>query len=386
MRHTINIYQRPVQGTNFLKRHVAINYRHRISANGWYDTATCDIVPDADQYNVLIDDYIGARVAAFGSNPTQPIWEGIVNRVSYTQNGVMFTNSLDSMTNAVFVQYDATTGVTYTATASTNAASIAKFGRKGAVINVGNHSGTTSLAETQSTLATANAWPQKSIVAAPGQANTPLRLEMIGFYQTLGWSIATNNSGTAIVLDSALRGLVSVTNTQSNVWYNNTASDYGAIIANAVTIAPASFYTVTVLEAIRKIVEVGDGSARWVFGIEPTDVNLRTRRLYYRQSSYTIRYTARVRDGLRIRDLYGRLVDPATVRPDCGIRITDLTTLWNGIGDNPSETYIDSVDYDATSGRVTLVSADDPRIEGLFQIARYGKPRNSRFNQQPRGF
>ena len=77
---------------------------------------------------------------------------------------------------------------------------------------------------------------------------------------------------------------------------------------------------------------------------------------------------------------------PSTVRPDCGIRITDLTTLWNGIGDNPSETYIDSVDYDASSGRVTLVSADDPRVEGLFQIARYGKPRNSRFNQQPRGF
>jgi hypothetical protein len=386
MRHTINIYQRPAQGNNFLKRHIALSYRHRISANGWYDTATCDIVPDSSQYNVLLDDYIGARVAVFGSDPTRPIWEGIVNRVSYTQNGVMFTNSLDSMWNAVYLQYDLSTGVTYTAAASTNTNSITKFGRKGAVINVGNHSGTTSLAETQSTLATASGWPQKSMVAAPGQANSPLRLEMIGFYQTLGWSIATNNSATAIALDSALRGLVVVTNTQSNVWYNNTASDYGAIIANAVTIAPASFYTLTVLEAIRKIVEVGDGANRWVFGIEPTDVNLRTRRLYYRQSNYTIRYTARVRDGLRIRDLYGRLVDPSTVRPDCGIRITDLTTLWNGIGDNPSETYIDSVDYDASSGRVTLVSADDPRVEGLFQIARYGKPRNSRFNQQPRGF
>jgi hypothetical protein len=386
MRPTINLYQRPVQGNNFLSRHVALNYRHRISANGWYDTATCDIVPDADQYNVLIDDYIGARVAVFGSNPLQPIWEGIINRISYVQNGVSFSNSLDSMYNAVYVQYDASTGVTYTAAASTNATSIAKYGRKGAVINVGNHSGTTSLAEVQSTLSTANAYPQKSMVASPGQANSPLRIEMIGFYQTLGWAIATNNSAVAIALDSALRGLVSVTNTQSNVWYNNTASDYGAIIANAVTIAPASFYTLTVLEAIRKIVEAGDGGNRWIFGIEPTDVNLRTRRLYYRQSSYTIRYTARVRDGLRIRDLYGRLVDPATVRPDCGIRITDLTTLWNGIGDNPSETYIDSVDYDANSGRVTLVSADDPRVEGLFQIARYGKPRHGRFNQQPRGF
>lgn len=386
MRHTINLYQRPAQGNNFLSRHTALNYRHRISANGWYDTATCDIVPDADQYNVLIDDYMGARVAAFGSDPTKPIWEGIVNRISYVQNGVSFSNSLDSMYNAAYMQYDASTGVTTLAGASTNANSIAKYGRKAAVVNVGNHSGTTSLLETRDTLVTANGWPQKSMIAAPGQANSPLRLEMIGFYHTLGWSVTTNSSATAIALNSAMSGLVAVTNGQSNVWYNNTASDYGAINTNAVTIAPASYFIITVLEAVRKVVEIGNGTNRWIFGIESTDVNLRTRRLYYRQSDYTVRYTARVRDGLRIRDLYGRLVDPATVRPDCGIRITDLTTLWNGIGDNPSETYIDSVDYDAASGRVTLVSADDPRVEGLFQIARYGKPRHGRFNQQPRGF
>lgn len=382
MRHTINIYQRPAQGNNFLNRHVALNYRHRISANGWYDTATCDIVPDADQYNVLLDDYIGTRVAVFGSNPLQPVWEGIVNRISYVQNGVSFSNSLDSMSNAVHVQYTVGAGMV-TPAAVTNADSIAKFGRKGVVLNWGNTMNISGITPYQNTQLALLAWPQKSMVAAPGQANSPLRLELIGMYHTLGWFIQTNSSTVAVNMNTLAGQVSAAAGAASNVWFST--GDLGLIVTNAAaSMAPISIQQLTGLEASRKIVETGDSSTQWIFGISPTDPNLRIRRYYYRQANYTIRYTARIRDGLRIRDLYGRLVDPSTVQPDCGIRITDLTTVWNGVGDNPAETYIESVDYDATSGRVTLVSADDPRIEGQFQIARYGKPRHSRFNQYPR--
>lgn len=382
MRPTINLYQRPAQGNNFLSRHVALNYRHRISANGWFDTATCDIVPDADQYNVLLDDYIGARVAAFGSNPLQPIWEGIVNRVSYTRGGVQFSNSLDSMANAVHVQYTVGAGMV-TPAAVTDAESIAKFGRKGVVLNWGNTMNVAGITPYQNTQLALLAWPQKSIVAAPGQANSPLRLELIGMYHTLGWFIQTNSSTVAVNMNTLAGQVSAAAGAASNVWFST--GDLGLIVTNAAaTMAPISIQQLTGLEASRKIVETGDSSTQWIFGISPTDPNLRIRRYYYRQANYTVRYTARVRDGLRIRNLYGQLVDPATVQPDCGIRITDLTTLWNGVGDNPSETYIESVEYDANSGRVTLVSADDPRIEGQFQIARYGKPRHARFNQYPR--
>lgn len=379
---TINIFRRPslaVSGeTSLLARYVALNYRHRITAMGWYETAACEVLPPAMQYSTLIDDYIGARVMIYGSDPSRPIWTGTINRVSYVRNGVAFNNSIDSMYNSV-----ASRANNVITAIVTNAESIAKYGRKHATIDVGSHTGVVGLSETRDTLLGMNAWPQKSKVRAAGQSNTPLRLEMVGDSQTLGWSVATNSSTTAIAFSAAVRAIIAMSNTQGNVWYNNTASDYVDVVDNLTpTIAPNSYYTLTNLEAMRKVVEGGDNlGRRWVFGIK-YEVNTRTRRLYYRQADFTIKYTARISDGLRIRDLSNRLVDPASVTPDCGFMITDIFPTWNGTGDNPAETYIEAVEYDDNSKEVTMIGADDPRIEGLFQTRRYGKIRGGRYGVQ----
>lgn len=379
---TVNIFRRPSLATSgdtaLLARYIALNYRHRITAMGWYETAACEVLPPAMQYGTLIDDYIGARVMVYGNDPTRPIWTGTINRISYVRNGVAFNNSIDSMYNSVASR--ANNAITSIAT---NTESIAKYGRKHATVDVGTHTGTVGLNETRDTLLAMNAWPQKSKVRAAGQSNTPLRLEMVGDSQTLNWGVMTNSSTTAIAFSSAVRAVIATANAQGNVWFNNTASDYADIVDNLTpTIAPNSYYTLTCLEAIRKIVEGGDNlGQRWVYGIK-YDVNTRTRRMYYRRANFAIKYTARISDGLRIRDLSNRLVDPASVTPDCGFLITDIFSTWSGTGDNPAETYIEAVEYDDNSKEVTMIGADDPRVEGLFQTRRYGKVRGGRYGVQ----
>ena len=84
--------------------------------------------------------------------------------------------------------------------------------------------------------------------------------------------------------------------------------------------------------------------------------------------------------GLRIRNLYGQIVPPWTVRPDRGIRVSDMLIGWNGIGDNPTETYIKGIDYDANAQTVDYHGDDDTRAEGAFQLARYGRPIGKKFS------
>lgn len=377
--YTINIHRRPsitaIGNTALMGRHIALNYRHKITAMGWYDTAYCEVLPPPDRYSTLMDDYIGARVFIYGGNPTYPIWTGTINRISYTRKGVSYNNSIESMYNSVSVR---TNGLLNAG--AINQTSITKYGRKHGIIDVAAHTGSPGVNERRDTLLAMNAYPQKSKVRVPGQSDTPLRLEMVGDHLTMNWSPTTNNSGTAIAFSAAVRAIVANCNLGGNVWFNNTANDYTEIVDNLTpTIAPNSYYNITNLEAIRKVVESGDNLGnRWVYGIK-FDPNTRLRRLYYRRANFAIKYTARLSDGMRVRDLSNRLVDPGSVTPDCGFRVTDVFPTWSGTGDNPAESYIETVEFDANSQEVTLIGVDDPTIEGQFQTRRYGKVRDGRW-------
>jgi len=82
-------------------------------------------------------------------------------------------------------------------------------------------------------------------------------------------------------------------------------------------------------------------------------------------------------DGLLVRDVWGRLVDPWRVRPDAGIRITDQLIAWDGLGDNPTETWIGVVEYDANTLKATWRGLDDTAAEGVFNLRR-ANPRYGR--------
>jgi hypothetical protein len=128
-----------------------------------------------------------------------------------------------------------------------------------------------------------------------------------------------------------------------------------------------------------KVQEFGNTTDYWVLGITPTNFQTGTRRFYYQQASTTVVYTARQADGLRIRNLYGQLVDPWRVRPDAGIRVSDMLIGWNGVGDNPTETYIMKIDYDANRQSCIYSGDDDLSAEGVFNLKRFNKENGKRF-------
>ena len=190
--HTLNLYQKPKAGNGFIDRFTTYNYKHRISAVGWFDTASCDIVPRSDAApQQFVDQYLGNRVAIFVDNPAEPIWEGFINRLTFNQGAAAFTISLDEMANRVTVKY-APSGANVASTAapssSRSLASQAIYGIKEGVVDLGYFRTNTSTkpANAAATLLNNLAWPKQSISPGGGQPGL-IHLEMLGFYHTLKW-------------------------------------------------------------------------------------------------------------------------------------------------------------------------------------------------------
>lgn len=386
--HWLTLYRRPQEaltaGEQMVGRYRAYNYKHRVSSFGWFDTASCDVqVRGTGQQSNVLERLLGTRAAIHVLDPIQPVWEGFVNRVSFVKNGVEWSISLDNMFNRVTVVYTNTSvspGATTLAAAVNDTTSQGVYGIKDSVVDLPKNYGTTGISTYQNTILALNSWPQASLNAV-NSPDSMVKLEFLGFWYTLGWSVYSNSGLTSVALDSMIRNLL-VSDDNGTLFYAN--ADYTDVVANAATTPIPNYNRQDLITGMRRIVETGDGSQAWIAGMGERNFNTGTRRVYYRQASTTTRYRARLSDGLRLRDIYGKPVHGWDVRPDCGLQITDLVPGWSGIGDNPSEMYVDSVDYDGTTGVVSLAGADDKRVEGIYQLKRYGKASTWRFGTVPR--
>jgi hypothetical protein len=377
--HALNIYQKPAVGDSFLKRLSVYNYRHTIAAVGGFDTASCDIaIRSREEGQQFLDQYIGNRVAFYVDNPVEPIWEGFINRMTFDAGGVQYTISLDEMTNRVQVTHtDPVTSATIPliTTASNNTDSQAIYGIKQDNIEFGVMRNSTGATALRDTVVAQRAWPQSSITR--GGDGGLLHIEFLGFWHTLNWEIYVNTATTATTVGALVLALLSGL-ANGTTFFNN--ADTADVIANSTAINNDHNRKQTAQESLMRWQEMGNAGAYTVVGVTPTLFSTGTRRLYYRNATQTITYTARQSDGLRIRNLYGQLVSPWTVRPDTGIRVSDMLIGWNGIGDNPAETYIQTVTYDANQQTVDYQGDDDTRAEGAFQLRRYGRPIGKKFS------
>lgn len=386
--HYLSLFRRPQEaltaGDQMIGRYRAYNYQHRISSFGWFDTASCDIqVRGAGLQSNVLERLLGTRAAIYVLDPIQPVWEGFVNRVSFVKNGVEWSISLDAMANRVAIVYSNTAvspAATTLAAAVNDTTSQGVYGIKGTVIDLPKNYGATGLTTYQNTILALNSWPQASLNAV-SSPDSLVKLEMLGFWYTLGWSFYSNSGLTTPALDSMVRNLMAG-DANGTLFYDN--ADYTDIASNANTTPIPNYNRQDLITGMRRIVETGDGSAQWIAGMGELNFNTGERRVYYRQASTTTRYRARLSDGLRLRDVYGKPVHGWDVRPDCGLQISDLVPGWSGQGDNPAEMYVDSIDYDGNTGQVTLAGADDKRVEGIYQLKRYGKRSEWRFNTVPR--
>lgn len=376
--HRIHVYQRPAQGSNFVKSFPAYNYQHSIISRGWFDTASCDLaVRSEGEGQDILNNYLGAFVAVYADNPAQPIWEGLVNRITFNVGGASYTISLDEMTNRVNVLYTGAANAAAITVFSNDTDSQAIYGIKHEQIEFGGDpSAGTQRAILQATILAQRAWPQKSVSQAQGQTNL-VHMELIGIHHTLEWQIPFSAVlATATGTGTTIQALtISLAN--GSTFYDNT--NLSLIAGNPAT-TPDQQRGISTWDRMAKIAETGDGTDYWVVGITPTDRNTGDRVLYYRIANSAIEYTARQADGLRPRNPYGKLIPPWLVVPDRGIRVTDLLVGYgNFIEGDPRDTYIQGIQYDANSQQVQWFGADDTTARGAFLLKRGFKPQSKSF-------
>lgn len=378
--HWLNVYQRPVQGSRFLGRYKALRYRHSISAVGWYDTAQCDLLMSRAEAERFIEDMIGCRVAVFVDNPAEPAWDGYINRITINAGGVMYTRSLDEMMNRVRVIYSApSVGAAPEITAVANLSeSQARYGIKagsieGKVLIGMNVSKMTAL---RNTFLNVRGLPQNSTIFNQTGGDALISVEMNGWYQTLNWAQYQQTNTTLRTASGMVATILAA--------YPNTSffsvSDTSEISTNSAwSQSERDESGRTFWQMLQSIQEAGDSANKWIMGITPTDWG-GNRRLYYRQANGAIEYTYRARDG-RVRDLFGKPVKPWLVRPDRGIRVTDVLTGWQSTDlDDPREYYVDRVEYDAEPQYAQPVGPDDITAEGVFQVRNFYEAYGKKFS------
>lgn len=373
MHHMLHIYEKPKLGSGLLRRIQAFNYRHKISAIGGFDTASCDIrLRDMSEAEQFLDQYIGNRIAVFVDNPVEPVWEGFINRMTFSSGNYQYTVSLDEMLNRVNVTYTVSGATNPTnSAASNNTASQSIYGIKAGKIELGfQFSAGTGVTSAQNTILAQVAYPKASFTQGGGGGL--VTLEMLGFWHTLSWEVyQQTTAGVANISTDIIpvRILPNVANTTT--FFDNGNTD--GVEANALSMNSNRVRGQTIADVLTELAEVGDGTNVYVVGITPTDLIAGTRRLYYRAFNSTVEYTARRRDGLRLRNLYGQLEQPWFARPDKGIRISDMLLGWDGVGDDPRETWISSIEYNANDLTVNWTGTDDTTDEGAFQLNRSSK-------------
>lgn len=370
--HMIHIYQRPAQGSSFLKRYPVYNYQHSISAQGWFDTASCDLaIHSFSEGNDILNGYLGAFVKIYVDNPVVPIWEGLINRIIFNAGGASYTISLEEMANRVSVVYTAAANVGSESTVADNTASQAIYGIKQDQIEFGaDPSAGTHRAQLRDTILSQRAFPQTAVSQAQGETNL-VHLELIGIFHTLEWEKRFNAlTATTSTFDGRITTLLGLI-ANGSTFFNN--ADVSQIATNAST--TPNQQRNSYWEIFQKIAEAGDGTNYWVCGITPTDPNTRTRRFYYLQATAAVLYTALQSDGLKPRNAYGQPIPPWLVVPNRSIRVQDtLVGFASSVSTDPRVTYIQNIQYDANSQSVQWFGAEDTTARAAFQLKRAFKP------------
>ena len=388
MQHYMSLYHKPKLGTGFIRSYPVYGYKHRILATGGFDTAGCNLGLSQPDGEAFLRQYLGNRVAFFATNPVEPIWEGLISRIKVQVGSVTFTVSLDNLFNRTKVTYSnpASTTVPQQTAVADDADSQAIYGIKEGSIEAYAMDVGSAVATHKTTLRdmllSFSSWPRIStVIGASGGKG--INIECVGFYHTLKWESYTSTVGGTSQPNTLIASNMLPNLANGTTFFDN--ADTSLIVSNAAyTMSPNERQGKTFWQKIQEAAEPGDGTSQWVAGVTPTDPNTGKRVVYYNQANTAIEYTARLADGLRIRNLYGRVLPPWDIRPDRGIRLLDAMLGWGDEGDDPREAYIESIDYDANSQRVRFASSDNIAAEGAFQLTRFFKLNGTPFGPPPR--
>ena len=372
---SLNVYQRPPQGTGFVRRYGRLSdYRHRIIGVGGCDTASCTLAVTPGEAEFIFENYIGCAVNFYAKNPAFPIWQGMISRITYEYGNVSFTRSIEEMANkALTSSYNQVTGVMQQTTATEVPASEAIYGIKSIVID--GLTQNSAAVERRNNIAAARlatrSYPQTSSLFS-AQGNTArVRIECVGYYKTLDWelylsTVTTGGITVATIVGDALAAL-----SNGATFFDNT--DTSLIVDTGYNFNRYNRSGMTTWQYCQYYQEGGDGVTPWVMGMTIAQ-NPADRQFYFRAQNRVATYTATVkRSPGVIRNLYGGVVPPYEVQPDCLLTYTDILVGWNAIGSDPRQLYVEAVDFDGNKMQATVQGNDDLTYDGAMKVRKLYK-------------
>lgn len=396
--HFLHIHQRFREGSAFLARYQAFQYRHKKLAMGGDDTASCVIVTTKGEAERILSDYIGCTVQVYVDNPLSPCWEGLITRITYEIGGVVMSRSLESMSNRVNVTYynsdSAAADKTEQTATVNNARSQARYGVKEGTYDAGVHydnADKTHKTTLRNMLLGVYAWPQYSTeVRAPGPVT--VRIEMQGFYHVWEWENYRNTGTTQRNAGVMLRRLLNFTDANAPVnapyIYETRTSGFAPPLMAwnaAFNISEESKTGQSYWQFAQSIAEAGDGVNPWVLRLTRPDPATGLRQVYYQPARTVVDYTMRpLAEPNVIRTTFGGKVNGWDVEPDRAVEFADVLPFDQLEGDDVKKAYISAVEYDADAQSVTIQSGDDLTLEAALGFRRYFKRVGDRFGAPQR--
>ena len=392
--HKLLLYDKPRQGTTFIRQIPVYAYRHRKVAIGGDDSASCILFVSYNEAEWWYENALGNSGRFFVDDPMMPVWDGYVNRVTMEVGGYTFTRSLDDMFNRTTMDYynQATAALAVTATINDTASQTVYGLKQGQIAGEIEYGTGSSRNAIRQILATQYAWPQVSF--SQGGGAVAIKLELLGWYHVWEWEIYESTNTTDVNADVALlRTTVTTTAeapTNAPFIYatgaggaGNTWSQY--IAANAgFTINRESTNGRTYWDFISEITSGGDGTNPWVVGITRPNALDATRYVYYRAARSAVAYYQRIfsEPGV-VRDQFDRKVSPWRMEADRSIQVSDVLFAWDEAGQDPRATYIEALEYDGDTQTVTYQGGDNINPLGIFGLNRRFKTRGRGVNKFP---
>jgi len=353
------------------------DWKRSIRMQGGFWQGSCWTTGDAADLLRLFNTWLGYHVEERAGGVIS--WEGLVYELEITIGGAKRRRSLDDLWNAVACTYQSG-GEVATSAYSTQAQSIARYGRREEVLTLDNYPVATAQAYRASFLAE-NCWPWPRPLAIGAQGEARLDLVACGYAFTANWQFVEEGDGTSDDVDD---WLIEVAGTAHGLSSNHGGSTSGAgdcqflktknVAANTLQAAKECQSPTRAWDLMAEIAALGDASGNpWQVWVDAGRV------VNYNQISASPRYY--MRQGVLYDTAGGRHAsNPWLVRPAV-VRDLDYPVSGAGRGlylaDN-RDSFVEEVEV-ASDGTISLRTVTYLREEVLgAQYAAYTPPEEER--------
>lgn len=348
-------------------------YEHTIAATFGFESVRLGLPVDLDEAEAWFN-RLGASLFVWDPMAAS-VWEGLLVQVEYSAGGRTRSVSLDAMSNRIIAQYTNILGEQGLPVSTSNAASIARYGTKDFLLNLG----TTNQAEATALAAAylkrrQQPRAQQQLTVGVGQetgAPVQLMLTFAGWADTLGWVLTSRTDTTNEASNLQVAALIGTVSPGIGATNNFLSTSTALITASGQSVTRYIERNTSYRDKINALVAVGDTSGeRIAWGV------YEGRRLTYKQwagaTPNTIAYQAQFGSAM-VTTPNGLDVPLWLVRPDAMIEELDTVEVRPaGLVDSGNRFYAERVTFRATETEMSL-SIEPEASSGLdARVAKIG--------------